>query len=98
MDTTIRVSDETRQQLEELKIHPKESYNDVITRLIAAYIDDEPLSVGEIKGIEEALADIKAGRIYALSEVREEISEDYDSRISDTAHGKSKKRSKKTPA
>jgi predicted transcriptional regulator len=71
--TIIRVSKETKTLLDEWKIHPKESYNDVIRRLIDACTDNEPLSEEEIRGIEESLEDIKAGRVYPLEEVMDEI-------------------------
>ena len=56
-----------------LKVHTKESYNKVISRLIMANTDDEPLSEEEVQGIEESLRDIRAGRLYTLEEVRDEI-------------------------
>jgi predicted transcriptional regulator len=35
--------------------------------------DDEPLSDEAIRGIEESLRDIKAGRLYTLEEARAEL-------------------------
>jgi len=71
--TSIRVSTDLRDKLSELKTHPKESYEDVIERLIENSVDNEPLSDETIKAIEESLADIKAGRVYSLEEVAEEL-------------------------
>ena len=34
MDTTIRISIETKDKLEKLKIHPNQSYSEVILKLI----------------------------------------------------------------
>lgn len=34
VDTTIRVSKSTKRLLEKLKIHPRETYNDVLKRFI----------------------------------------------------------------
>ncbi|WFN36977.1 hypothetical protein L1994_00860 [Methanomicrobium antiquum] len=71
--TSIRVSTDMRDRLTDLKVHPKESYEDVIRRLVETAVDDEPLSDATIRGIEESLADIKAGRVYSLEEVAEEL-------------------------
>ena len=36
-------------------------------------VDDEPLSEEAIRGIEEALEDIRAGRLYSEDEIRKEF-------------------------
>ena len=64
MMTTIQVSREVKKLLDELKLHPRESYDMVIRRLIETRIDDEPLSEETLRRIEEALEDVKAGRLY----------------------------------
>ena len=71
--TSIRISTDMKDKLSGLKVHPKESYEDVIKRLVESSLDDEPLSDSTIKAIEESLADIKAGRVYSLKEVAEEL-------------------------
>lgn len=71
--TSIRISSDMKDKLSSLKVHPKESYEDVIGRLVEIAIDDEPLSDETIKAIEESLEDIRAGRIYTLEEVAEEL-------------------------
>lgn len=96
--TTLRVDLENKKRLDELKIHSKESYNEVIERLIEAYIDNEPLSEEEIKGIEESLEDIKAGRVYSLKEVRSEIEEAHNRKVPGNSHGAGEKGRKKTAA
>ncbi|HDI75094.1 MAG TPA: hypothetical protein ENF55_03970 [Thermoprotei archaeon] len=73
MKTTIQVEKSTKKLLDELKIHPRESYDSVIRRLALERIDYEPLSEETIKAIEEALEDIKAGRLYSSEEVRREL-------------------------
>lgn len=55
-----------------LKRHPKESYNDVIGRLLDMAVDDEPLSEEAIRGIEEALESVRAGRLYSEDETQKE--------------------------
>ncbi|WP_245618826.1 hypothetical protein [Methanogenium cariaci] len=72
--TSIRVSTDLKDKLSELKVHPKESYEDVIKRLMEHCVDDDPpLSDATIQAIEESLADIKAGRVHSLEDVAEEL-------------------------
>jgi len=71
--TTIQVEKSTKKLLDQLKIHPRESYDSVIKRLILERIDTEPLSEETIKSIEKALEDIKAGRLYTTEEVKKEL-------------------------
>jgi predicted transcriptional regulator len=71
--TTVWITPENKSRLEGLKRHPKESYNDVIARLIDMAVDDEPLSEEAIRGIEEALEDIRSGRLYSENEIRKEF-------------------------
>jgi predicted transcriptional regulator len=73
METTIQVHRTLKDKLEKLKIHPRESYAKVIERLISGGIDTEPLSEEEIKGIEQGLADIKAGRTYTTKELKKKL-------------------------
>ena len=73
METTIQVHRTLKDKLEKLKVHPRESYEKVIERLISGGIDDEPLSEEEIKGIEQGLADIKAGRTYTTKELKKKL-------------------------
>jgi len=61
--TTIYIREDLKDRLNGLKHHPKESYNDVIERLVTLAVDDEPLSDEAIKGLEEALEDVKANRL-----------------------------------
>jgi len=73
MKTTIQVSREVKELLDELKLHPREPYDSVIRRLIEARIDKEPLSEETLRRIEEALEDVRAGRVYSTEEVRREL-------------------------
>jgi predicted transcriptional regulator len=73
METTIQIHRSLKAKLEKLKIHPRESYEKVIQRLIESSTDREPLSAEEIKEIEEGLADIKAGRVYTTIELKKEL-------------------------
>jgi hypothetical protein len=71
--TTIRISRQTKDLLDDLKHHPKESYEEVIGRLATMARDDEPLSDDEIEDMKTSLDDIKAGRVRTLRTVRTEL-------------------------
>ena len=75
--TTIQVSTDTRKRLSRKKLHPKEAFDKVITRLLNDADQDisssKQLSASTIKNIESALEDIKNGRVYSLSEVEKEL-------------------------
>ena len=71
--TSIRMTQETKALLDDLKITPRETYDDVVKRLARMVLDDDPLSNDEIDDIKRSLDDIKAGRIQTLKEVRDEL-------------------------
>ncbi len=71
--TTICIDPKVKDKLTSLKSHPRESYSSVIERLTNLAIDEEPLSDEAIKGIEEALEDIKHGRLHSEEEIMEEF-------------------------
>lgn len=71
--TSIRMTQETKALLDDLKITPRETYDDVVKRLARMVLDDDPLSNDEIDDIKQSLDDIKAGRIQTLKEVRDEL-------------------------
>jgi predicted CopG family antitoxin len=71
--TTIYIRKDLKGQLDDLKRHPKESYSDVIERLVSVAIDDEPLSEEAIKGLEEALLDVKKGNLISEEEIKAEF-------------------------
>ncbi len=85
MVTTVQIDDDLKKRLNLLKIHPRESYNDLISRLIDSYSPEtasrdslvetiEVLSDAELmRGIARGLDDIKAGRIKTLDQVSREI-------------------------
>ena len=60
--SSIYIREDLKTQLNSLKRHPKESYNDVIERLVNLAVDDEPLSEDAIAGLEESLKDVRAGK------------------------------------
>lgn len=69
----IRVNEKTKDRLMSLKEHPRETYCDVIERLIDMAVDDEPLSDETLKGIEEGLSDLEAGRVRPLREIAKKM-------------------------
>jgi predicted transcriptional regulator len=71
--TTIQLQPEVKASLDQLKKHPRESYNDVIKRLVDTRIDEEPLSEEAMEGIEEALQDIRKGRLHTEEEIKKEF-------------------------
>ena len=71
--TSIRMTQETKALLDDLKITPRETYDDVVKRLARMVLDDNPLSNDEIEDIKKSLDDIKAGRVQTLKEVRDEL-------------------------
>ena len=72
MTTTIKIKDKTRTKLESFKLHAKETYNDVIERLIRTAQDDE-LDSKTIKNLRKSLDDIEKGRTYSLAQVEKEL-------------------------
>jgi len=74
--TTVRMKAETKALLDDLKLFPRETYDDVVKRLAEAAYDDEPMTPEEIKAMEEGIADIKAGRVRSLRDVMKDLGDD----------------------
>ena len=70
---TVQLQHDVKKRLDEMKLHPRESYSAVIARLIDAAVDEEPLSEEEIRDIEISLEEIRRGEVYTLEEVKEEL-------------------------
>ncbi|MFT7615915.1 MAG: putative transcriptional regulator [Candidatus Woesearchaeota archaeon] len=70
MATTISVSQELLSKLKERKMYDKESYEEVIWDALE---DSMELSDETKKRIKLAEADIKAGKIYSLEDVKKEL-------------------------
>ena len=66
MQTTIQVSGEIRDTLERMKIYKRESYNEVIERMIE---DNLELNEKTKKEIEEAKKRIDQGKFLTMEEV-----------------------------
>jgi predicted transcriptional regulator len=70
MVTTIQISKELVGKLQEMKIHIKESYEDIIWDLIE---DRMELSEETKRDIEESMKEIERGEVYSLEEVKKEL-------------------------
>lgn len=70
--TTVQLQIETKKILDDLKITPRETYDEVVRRL-ASNAYDERLTKEEIAGITASVEDIKNGRVQTLKQVRDEI-------------------------
>jgi len=67
---------ETKALLDDLKLFPRETYDDVVRRLTELAYDDEPLTKEELDAIKESEEDIKAGRVYSFEEVVKELGDE----------------------
>jgi hypothetical protein len=67
---------DTKALLDDLKLSPRETYDDVVRRLAQAAYDDEPMTPEEIEAMEEGIADIKAGRTRSLRDVMKDLGDD----------------------
>lgn len=75
--TTIQVSNKVKRELEGFKDYPRETYAEVIKKLIEIAKEDEEskmeLSEETLKGLKEAEEDIKKGRVYTTAQVKKEL-------------------------
>lgn len=74
--TTVQLRPETKEKLDDLKLHPRETYDDLINRLADAAYDDESLSDEEIEDIRASEKDIKAGRVRSLRDIMKDLGDD----------------------
>jgi len=65
--TTIQLSTEVKRALEAMKTHPRETFNDVLERLVE---DVRELDGGTLTEVEKACAEIRAGRYLTQGQVR----------------------------
>lgn len=76
--TTIQVGTETKEKLNGLKIHPRETYDELINRLVDAAYDDESLSVKELEEIRASEQDIKTGKVRDMFEIMKDLGDDKE--------------------
>ena len=74
MVTSIQLENKTKSKLEKMKTFSKESYDNVVNRLINVAEDDEGvLSDRTIKDLEEALVQVKKGKVLSHSQVKKKL-------------------------
>ncbi|MGI0047067.1 MAG: DUF7557 family protein [Nitrosotalea sp.] len=75
MPTSIQIEKETKEHLDKLKSHPRETYNEVLDRIIhiVSQQKKEELSQQAIKDIEKSLAEIKAGKVSSHKDVKRRL-------------------------
>jgi predicted transcriptional regulator len=74
--TTVQLRPETKAKLDDLKLYPRETYDELIDRLADAAYDDESLSDEEIEAVRESEKDIKAGRVRSLRDIMKDLGDD----------------------
>tara|TARA_Y100000294_G_C8487403_1_gene309323 strand:- start:506 stop:745 length:240 start_codon:yes stop_codon:yes gene_type:complete len=73
METTIiQVKKDTAKLLKSLKLYSRQSYDEIIRNLVQES-KAEALTEKEKKDIEEALQDIREGKVYPIEDVAEEL-------------------------
>lgn len=70
MDTTIQISGELLERLKRMKLHNKESYENIIWDLIEDRLE---FSKQTKKDILESEEDLKAGRLTSLEEIKKKL-------------------------
>lgn len=68
-NSTIQLSVKVKKQLDKIKISSSESYNNVIEYLLEDY---KEVNEQTKRDIEEALEDVKAGRVISQKELEKE--------------------------
>lgn len=68
--TTIQLSQEMKKVLEGMKLHPRETYEEVLERLLE---DLQELNGQTKKEIEQAIRDIKAGKYRTHQQLKDEL-------------------------
>lgn len=83
MVTTIQIDEEIKEKLDKLKIHYRETYNELIKRLILAYSKGDKESLLEtieimsdpdtMRDIAEGIEDFKRGKFKSLEQIETEL-------------------------
>lgn len=85
MVTTIQIDEEIKKKLDRLKIHHRETYNELISRLISSstmeFADKETLvetieilsDPEMLKGISRGIEDFEKGRFKTLDQIKKEL-------------------------
>lgn len=83
MITTIQIDENIKEKLDKLKVHYRETYNELIKRLIIAYSKADKESLVEtievlsdpetMRGIAQGIEDYNKGKYKTLEQVRKEL-------------------------
>ena len=68
--STIQIREETKKTLLSMKLHPRETYEEVIERMIE---DLSQLNEETIKQIEEARKEIESGRFVTHEQLKKDL-------------------------
>lgn len=68
--TTIQLSQDMKRVLEGMKLHPRETYEEVLERLLE---DLQELNEQTKKEIDQAIRDIKAGKYRTHQQLKDEL-------------------------
>jgi hypothetical protein len=66
--TPIRIRKETKESLAKFRVHPRETYDEVITRLMEAQVDSMMVSEETLLAIGEGLEEIRNRKTRELNE------------------------------
>ena len=74
MTTTIQLAEKTRDRLASLKRHPRETYDDVVRRLVEDELEDAlPLTKAMKRRLDKARTNTREGRLLTTEELVEEL-------------------------
>ena len=68
--STIQIKEETKKTLQSMKLHPRETYEEVIERMLE---DLRKLSKETIADIEEARKEIESGRFVTHEQLKNDL-------------------------
>lgn len=68
--TTIQLSRDLKRSLERMKIHPRETFNDVLERVLEDLRELDRQTLAEVEG---ARAEIRAGKYLTQEQVRKAL-------------------------
>lgn len=74
--STIQIPESTIHALDHLKIHPGESYAEVIDRLITLCCDEEELDPDEWSRIQRAEEEYRSGNVCSLEEIKRRLGDE----------------------
>lgn len=74
--STIQIPESTIDALDHLKVHPGESYAEVIERLIGLCFEEEEMSSDEWERIKKAEDEYKNGKTYSLEDIKRRLGDE----------------------